>query len=389
MNSAYLDQLRACCRDQAAFEQMQQILAVAQTQQQSQALAEALDRLSKSQAQLIQSEKLSHLGQLVAGIAHEINNPVNFICGNLTHANRYAQQLIELLALYRQEHPSPSPALQRRLEELDLDFILEDFPKLLGSMQMGGDRIRQIVLSLRGFSRPDAPEMQPTNLHEGIDNTLLILHHRLKPRSNFRGIHVVCEYGKVPLVECYPNQINQVFMNLISNAIDALEEMNVAEQDDTIQAQPSRPQITIRTLQIPDPQGGNPRVIICIADNGNGIPLEIQARLFEPFFTTKAIGKGTGLGLSISRDIIVNTHGGDLQCYSEPGKGSEFWIELPVKQASISAEHDATQNAMSSANKWARSQSSEIRSSEIRSSEIQSSEIPASNALVWEAWNFG
>jgi two-component system, NtrC family, sensor kinase len=351
MNSAYLDQLRACCRDQDAFEQMQQILAIAQTQQQSQALAEALDQLNKCQVQLIQSEKLAHLGQLVAGIAHEINNPVNFICGNLTHADGYAQQLIELLALYQQEHTTPSPALQQRLEELDLSFILEDFPKLLASMAMGGDRIRQIVFSLRSFSRPDASEMQPTNLHEGIDNTLLILHHRLKPSSNFRGINVVCDYGKVPLVECYPNQINQVFMNLLSNAIDALEERDAPEEVDAVQFQ-YRPQITIRTVQIPDPQGGNPRVIICIADNGSGIPLEIQAKLFEPFFTTKAIGKGTGLGLSISRDIVVNTHGGDLQCYSEPGKGTEFWIELPVKQAKIAAfeKKDNFASAKNSAN---------------------------------------
>jgi signal transduction histidine kinase len=303
---------------------LKQAELLAQTQQQSKELAQALDQLKKNQAQLIQTEKLSGLGQLVAGIAHEINNPVNFICGNLTHASHYAQLLIELLQHYQQEH-QPSPELKQRLEEFDLEFIVEDFPKLLSSMKMGGDRIRQLVLSLRSFSRPDAVEMQPANLHEGLDSTLLILHHRLKPRSHSRGINIVCEYGELSPVECYGNQINQVLMNLLSNAIDALEEM-MAQTD----AEDSyRPQITIRTRQIPDPQGGNPRAIVCIADNGAGIPYEIQSQLFEPFFTTKSVGKGTGLGLSISREIISN-HGGELQCYSQAGMGTEFWIELPI-----------------------------------------------------------
>jgi signal transduction histidine kinase len=314
------------------------------TQQQSKKLAEALEQLKKSQSQLIQSEKLSGLGQLMAGIAHEINNPVNFICGNLAHADQYAQQLIELVSLYRQEHLTPSAELQECLAEAELDFIIEDFPKLLSSMQIGGDRIRQLVLSLRNFSRSDVTEMLPTNLHEGIDNTLLLLHHRLGSKSGARGIRVICEYGDLPLVECYTNQINQVFMNLIGNAIDALEEQLTVEQTGTQLVASTNPidnptepcstycpQVTIRTMQIPDPQGSNPRAIICIADNGAGIPLAVQEKLFEPFFTTKPIGQGTGLGLSISRDIVMK-HGGDLQCYSQPGEGTEFWIELPVKQ---------------------------------------------------------
>jgi signal transduction histidine kinase len=311
---------------------LQQAELLSWTQQQSRELAQALKQLQQSQTQLVQSEKLSGLGQLIAGIAHEINNPLNFICGNLAHANQYAEQLIELVTLYRQEHPSPSPKLQHCLAEADLDFVVEDFPKLLSSMQMGGDRIRQIVLSLRNFSRSDVGKMLPTNLHEGIDSALLLLHHRLKPRTDARGIHVVCEYGDLPLVECHTNQISQVFMNLIGNAIDALEEqLTVMQSNPLADSQPYQPQITIRTMQIPDPQGGNPRAVICIADNGAGIALDIQEKLFEPFFTTKPIGQGKGLGLSISRDIVVK-HGGELQCYSQPGEGTEFWIELPVKR---------------------------------------------------------
>ncbi|MCU0525950.1 MAG: GAF domain-containing sensor histidine kinase [Elainella sp. Prado103] len=302
-----------------------------QTHRQAQELSEALTQLKASQAQLVQSEKLSSLGQLIAGIAHEINNPVNFICGNLNYANQYAQQLIDLLDRYQQEYHSPSSELTKYLQAIDLDFLVEDFPKLLSSMKLGGDRICQLVLSLRNFSRSDAVEMQPTNLHEGIDSTLLLLQHRLKPKSTSRGIQVHCDYGDLPLVDCYTNQINQVLMNLLSNAIDALEEKAAApsllEGD-----RQAPPQITIRTLYIPDPQGGQPRAILCIADNGLGIPPVQQARLFEPFYTTKPAGKGTGLGLSISYDIIVKNHGGELQCYSQPGEGTEFWIELPVKQ---------------------------------------------------------
>lgn len=307
-----------------------------QTEQQTASLAETVDHLQKSQMQLVQNEKLAGLGQLVAGIAHEINNPVNFICGNLTYANQYAQHLINLLSRYQAEHAASSE-LSEYEAELGLNFIVEDFPKLLDSMKMGGERIRQLVLSLRNFSRSDSMEMQPTNLHEGIDSTLLILQHRLKPRSHTRGIQVVCEYGELPPVECYANRINQVFMNLLSNAIEALEEGMTAVRSGGADLPEQRPQITIRTLCIPDPEGGIPRAVICIADNGPGISASVQEKIFDPFFTTKPVGQGTGLGLSISREI-VEQHGGELQCYSYPDGGTEFWLELPVKQAVCSVE---------------------------------------------------
>ncbi|MFM7425252.1 MAG: sensor histidine kinase, partial [Elainella sp.] len=226
---------------------LKQAELLAQTQQQTQALVKALEQLKASQTQLIQSEKLSGLGQLVAGIAHEINNPVNFICGNLTHASHYVQQVLELLALYQQECPTPSAALSEHLAELDLEFIAEDFPKLLDSMKVGSDRIRQLVLSLRNFARTDAVAMQPTNLHEGIDSTLLILQHRLKPKPDSLGIELVCEYGQLSPVECYASQINQVFMNLISNAIDALEDTATHRQSQATSTPRQRPRITIRT----------------------------------------------------------------------------------------------------------------------------------------------
>ncbi len=364
MNSDDLRRLRACCRDQVAFEQMQEIIATAHL---------ATAHLLTPTDEHLQNKKLLSLGQLVADVAHEINNPVNFICGNLNHANQYAQQLIELLSRYQQECPTSSPELQQYMEEVDFNFIMQDFPKLLSSMQMGSDRVRQLVLSLRNFSRTDAVEMQPTNLHDGLDSTLLILQHRLKPKSNTRGIHVICEYGDLPPVECYSNQINQVFMNLISNAIDALEEKHqstascLATNTSTHSAQAisdtavsDRPQITIRTMHIPDPQGGVPRAIICIADNGPGIPLSNQEKLFMPFYTTKPLGKGTGIGLSLSYDIIVNKHGGELHCYSQPGEGAEFWIELPVKQ--VRAEEPS-----------------------IAHSTLETTPMPSNNALLYQA----
>jgi signal transduction histidine kinase len=315
---------------------LKQAELLAQTEQQTASLSETVDHLQKSQMQLVQNEKLAGLGQLVAGIAHEINNPVNFICGNLTYANQYAQHLITLLGRYKAEHAPSDPLLEHEAE-LGLDFIISDFPKLLDSMKIGGERIRQLVLSLRNFSRSDSMDMQPTNLHEGIDSTLLILHHRLKPRSHTRGIQVVCEYSELPPVECYANRINQVFMNLLSNAIDALEEELAVAKANGLDWSEKRPQITIRTLYIPDPQGGIPRAVVCIADNGPGVSETVQEQIFDPFFTTKPVGQGTGLGLSISREIMEQ-HGGELQCYSYPGSGTEFWLELPVKQLACSIE---------------------------------------------------
>ena len=327
---------------------LQQAELLEQTQRRSAELDEALEMLQKSQSQLIQNEKMSSLGQLVAGIAHEINNPVSFIHGNLNHASRYAQNLIDLVTFYQMEHPQPSQGLSDRLEEIDLDFLRVDFPKILSSMQLGADRIRQIVLSLRNFSRLDEAEMKDVDIHEGIDSALMILQHRLKLRDGSKGITVVKDYGNLPPVECYPSQLNQVFINLLSNAIDALEEWeggdrsqgdslsesNPPEHDSPEHSSPDLPpQITIRTLLIPgNDQGSLSRAIIQIRDNGLGISQALQTQLFRPFFTTKPPGKGTGLGLSISHQIVVEQHGGDLHCYSQPGQGAEFWIDIPVRQ---------------------------------------------------------
>ncbi len=318
---------------------LQQAELLEQTQRRSAELDEALEMLQKSQSQLIQNEKMSSLGQLVAGIAHEINNPVNFIHGNLNHASRYAQNLIDLVTFYQMEHSQPSQDLSDRLEEIDLDFLRADFPKILSSMQLGADRIRQIVLSLRNFSRLDEAEMKDVDIHEGIDSALMVLQHRLKLRDGSKGITVVKDYGNLPPVECYPSQLNQVFMNLLSNAIDALEGWEGGDRSQGNSSPESNspdlpPQITIRTLLIPgNDQGSLSRAVIQIRDNGLGIPQALQTQLFRPFFTTKPPGKGTGLGLSISHQIIVEQHGGDLHCYSQPSQGAEFWIDIPVRQS--------------------------------------------------------
>ncbi|MEG3847704.1 PAS domain S-box protein [Microcoleus sp. herbarium19] len=293
-------------------------LAQAQTQQ----LEQTLHQLQRTQTQLIQSEKMSSLGQLVAGVAHEINNPVNFIYGNLSYTSEYTENLLKLLQLYQQEYPQPSAAIFDAREAFEIDYIIEDLPKILGSMKVGADRIRDIVLSLRTFSRLDEAEMKQVDIHEGIDSTLLILQNRVKNKPDRPPINLIKEYGDLPLVECYPGQLNQVFMNLLSNAIDALEmEMN----------KPDRPgknlAITIRT-EVTD----NNCVAIRIADSGPGMTADVKKRLFDPFFTTKPIGKGTGLGLAISHSIIVEKHGGELDCNSVLGEGSEFAIEIPLRQ---------------------------------------------------------
>src|SRR6476646_10561890 len=265
---------------------------------------------------------MSSLGQLVAGIAHEINNPVNFIYGNLTHAGEYIQDLTHLLKLYQQQFPQPPSEIAEELEAIDLDFLLADLPKLLASMKVGADRIQKIVLSLRNFSRMDEAEMKAVDIHEGIDSTLMILQNRLKAKSDRPEIAVVKDYGDLPLVECYAGQLNQVLMNLLTNAIDALE-------DDQTQAveSPAALKIEICTRQL-----NCETVQIRIADNGSGIAEADQRRLFDPFFTTKPIGKGTGLGLSISYQIVTDKHGGVLRCNSAPGKGTEFLIEIPLRQ---------------------------------------------------------
>jgi predicted ATPase/signal transduction histidine kinase/tRNA A-37 threonylcarbamoyl transferase component Bud32 len=285
--------------------------------QNNQSLQHALQELKNTQAQLIQTEKMSSLGQMVAGIAHEINNPINFIYGNITYAQEYVQDLLNLIQLYQQEYPEPPTNIQEQIEDIELDFLSEDLVKLLSSMKSGANRISEIVLSLRNFSRLDEAELKKVNIHEGIDSSLLILQHRLQTTHNHSEIQLVKEYGDLPKVECYAGQLNQVFMNILANAIDALEDGGTNSE------QP--PKIWIRT-KLQD----NDRIQISIADNGPGITEKVRNRLFDPFFTTKAVGSGTGLGLSISYQIVVDIHKGQLYCLSEPGLGSEFVIEIPV-----------------------------------------------------------
>ncbi len=319
--------------------------ALRQSEARERAKAEQLEltlrELGQAQAQLIQTEKLSSLGQLVAGIAHEINNPITFIYGNITYASQYIQDLLQLIALYQQYYPQPLAEIQHHQETIELDFILDDLPKILSSMEVGTNRIREIVLSLRNFSRLDEADMKPVNIHDGLENTLLILQHRLRPQGgNPREkrnppIQVIKEYGNLPKTECYPGQLNQVFMNVISNAIDALLEGESKFIHPSQCLNSSAPgwhiPSTSPTIRIHTELNEMNRVVIRIADNGNGMTERVKHRLFEPFFTTKPVGKGTGLGLAISYQIIAK-HQGKLLCYSEPGKGTEFVIELPLKQ---------------------------------------------------------
>jgi signal transduction histidine kinase len=285
--------------------------------QRGEVLETTLMQLQTAQSQLVQTEKMSSLGQMVAGIAHEVNNPINFIHGNLTHVNGYTANLLDLVTLYQTHYPRPIEAIETAIEAMDLDFLRQDFPQIMNSMHMGTERVRDIVLSLRNFSRLDEAGSKAVNLHEGIDSTLLILQHRFK--SSSRSIIVTKDYGNLPLVYCYAGQINQVLMNILANAVDAIEEHSVGESD-------YRPEITIRTAIV-----GDQRVSIAITDNAAGIPESAQQRLFDPFFTTKDVGKGTGLGLSISYQIVVDRHQGQLECRSTLGQGTEFRIELPIK----------------------------------------------------------
>lgn len=296
--------------------------------QQAQALTDTLKELQRTQSQLVQSEKMSSLGQLVAGVAHEINNPVNFIYGNLTYADEYVNDLLDLLELYQQEYSTPTSTIQAKIEAIDLTFLLEDLPKLLNSMKVGAERIQAIVASLRTFSRMDEAEVKAVDIHEGIDSTLMILQSRLKGKPERAEIAVIKTYGDLPLVECYAGQLNQVFMNILSNAIDALEE-NIDGARKTGDREPDAPLIQIRTELLT----AN-RLLIAIADNGSGISDTVQQRLFDPFFTTKEVGKGTGMGLSISYQIVTEKHGGSLNCVSAPGQGAEFRIEIPISQCS-------------------------------------------------------
>lgn len=291
----------------------------------SQQLEQTLQELQQTQSQLVQQEKMSSLGLLVAGVAHEINNPINFIYGNIHHASEYAKDLLELVELYQKHYLYPPSEISEHLENIDFDFLSEDLPQLLSSMKIGADRIVQIVQSLRSFSRLDESEMKPVNIHEGIDSTLLILQSRLKATADRPPIAIVKNYSNLPMVECYAGQLNQVFMNILANAIDALETYNLDRDPKATKANPIAIAITTE-YSMPD------KIIVRISDNGPGMAENVKKRLFDPFFTTKPVGKGTGLGLSISYKIVVEKHKGALRCDSAPGLGTEFSIEIPLQQ---------------------------------------------------------
>ncbi|MBW4418770.1 MAG: PAS domain-containing protein [Myxacorys californica WJT36-NPBG1] len=293
-------------------------------QQKTTELEQTLKDLQQTQLQMIQSEKMSSLGQMVAGVAHEINNPVNFIHGNLAHVDEYTKNLLGLVNLYQHHYPNPPQNILDEIEAIDLEFLSKDLTNVLQSMRVGTNRIREIVLSLRNFSRLDEADVKDVNLHEGMDSTLTILHNRLKATSERSEIQVIRNYGTLPLVQCHAGQLNQVFMNILSNAIDALEHQN---RDRTCSERVNGPSsITISTDITSENQ-----IKITIADNGSGMPESVRQRIFDPFYTTKPVGKGTGLGLSISYQIVTEKHGGSLECFSNEMQGTQFVIQLPIQ----------------------------------------------------------
>ncbi|MDJ1179962.1 PAS domain S-box protein [Roseofilum sp. BLCC_M91] len=315
------------CIDMTARKQAEHALRHSESllKDKNQQLQETLCDLKRTQSHLIQAEKMSSLGQMVAGLAHEINNPVNFIYGNLAHAETYMKDLVEILQLYQYHYPKPHPAIAEIKDIKDLDFLLEDLPELLHSMTVGTERIREIVKSMRTFSRLDESSVKSVDIHEGIDSTLLILHNRMKVKPDYSGIEVIKEYGKLPKIECYAGQLNQVVMNILSNAIDAIDESLCSKQGNLQEPREGKIRITTQLLDAD-------WVEIRIQDNGMGIPERVKHRLFDPFFTTKPVGKGTGLGLSISYQIVIKNHRGKMDCHSIPGEGTEFIIQIPCTQ---------------------------------------------------------
>ncbi|MEH2065176.1 MAG: ATP-binding protein [Nostoc sp.] len=284
-------------------------------------LRKALFDLQETQAQLVHSEKMSSLGQMVAGVAHEINNPISFIAGNLEYANQYINDLLDLIAVYQEQYPQLNPSIAAKIKTIDLEYLCDDLPKLMTSMRVGSERITEIVLGLRNFSRLDEATMKSVDIHEGIDNTLMILNHQLTQPNNLPDIQIVKEYGKLPKCKCYANQLNQVFMNILNNAIYALK-----DNMQNLQSANQMPIIQIQTFLI-----DKETILISIKDNGSGMNSEVQEHIFDPFFTTKPVGQGTGLGLSISYQIVVEKHQGKLSCISALGKGTEFKIEIPIQ----------------------------------------------------------
>lgn len=283
-------------------------------------LETTLQNLQTMQAQMLQTEKMSALGQMVAGVAHEINNPVNFIYANIHYLQEYSQNILQLIKLYNCHYPNRANEILDFENDIDLEFMQEDLTKKVSSTKVGSERIRAIVLSLRIFSRLDEAEFKTVDIHQGIESAILLLQHRLKPNSNRLQILLVRDYGVLPNVKCYAGELNQVFINLLANAIDALEE--VENKQNILR-------ITIRTSLV-DANW----IEIAIADNGVGIPESVKTKVFNPFFTTKPVGKGTGMGLAISYQIVCEKHGGKLDCFSSIGEGTEFKIQIPIQQLS-------------------------------------------------------
>lgn len=311
----HLEEILVRIQNQLTIQNLQNKLQTQNTQ-----LQEALSELKRTQAQLIHKEKMLSLNQLVAGIAHEINNPISFIAGNLSPARQYIHELVNLLNLYQQEYPNPSLSIQEAIQKIDLSFLVVDLEKLITSMQTGVDRVHTIILALRIFSRLGESDIKAVDIHEGIDSALVLLQPRLRQEGSRAEIQVIKNYGNLPLITCYASQMNQVFLNLLTNAIDAFE----------LGTGKDFPESSSPTIWISTELTGLENITIRVKDNGAGISEEVLLRLFDPFFTTKSVGKGSGLGLSTSYQIVVEKHKGQLTCYSSPEKGAEFVVEIPV-----------------------------------------------------------